>query len=302
MTETKPLLRKPNVLAVDDNPANLVALDAVLGAEHNVVRAASGFEAMSALQARGDIDVILMDVQMPIMDGFEAAARIKKMDACRDIPIIFITAVYKEDPDIKRGYQAGGIDYFGKPFDPDILKLKIAIYASFRQRADLLKQRERHIQESEELLKAGRKLSAVLESLPVGVLIADVEGRICQTTEEVCRILRCIEPVKNNAYGELLGWWGADGKTLKDARGPLARALRDGKASHSEAMQIRCFDGTSRMILCSTSPLRGLDDEIVGAVVLIQDFTESKKIGEDLEHRVTRLIDLGVELEQSIQR
>ena len=122
---------------------------------------------------------------MPGMDGFEAAAAIKKMPACKDIPIIFVTAVYKEDPHVKKGYEVGGIDYFGKPFDPDILRMKIRIYASYRLKADLLKEKERQIRQSEELLRVGRKLSSVLESLPVGVMIADFEGRICQITEEV---------------------------------------------------------------------------------------------------------------------
>ena len=56
----------------------------------------------------------------------------------RDIPIVFITAVYHEDPYVKRGYEAGGIDYFTKPFDPDLLRLKMAIYSSFRERAEVL--------------------------------------------------------------------------------------------------------------------------------------------------------------------
>src|SRR5688572_10647168 len=113
-------MRRANVLIVDDNRANLLALDAVLAVDHNVVDAMSGPAAVAVLQKRQDIDVILMDVHMPGMDGFEAAATIKKIPGCQDIPIIFVTAVYKEDPHIKRGYQVGGIDYFGKPFDPDI--------------------------------------------------------------------------------------------------------------------------------------------------------------------------------------
>jgi CheY-like chemotaxis protein len=295
------LSRKPNVLAVDDKRANLVALEAVLGEDYHVVHAGSGWDAISQLQTRDDIDVILMDVHMPGMDGFEAAAHIKKMRSCEDIPIIFITAVYSEDPFVKKGYQSGGIDYFSKPFDPDILKLKIGIYASYRRRADALKERERHLQESEELLRVGRKLSSVLESLPVGVLIADVEGRICQATEEVSRILRAEEPLKEDSYGEVLGWWDATGQRLKSSRGPLMGALRDGKSSHSEPMNIRCLDGSERTILISIAPLRGLDGKIVGAVILIQDVTEPRKIGEDLEQRVAQLLGLGVELEQTVR-
>jgi CheY-like chemotaxis protein len=296
--EPKPLIRRANVLIVDDRPANQLAVAAVLERDHDVVLAASGEEAIRLLKVRRDIDVILMDVQMPGMDGFEAAAAIKKMPECSDIPIIFVTAVYKEDPHVKRGYEAGGIDYFGKPFDPDILRMKIAIYSSYRMKSDLLRQRERHIRESEELIRVGRKLSAVLESLPVGVMIADVEGRICQITEEVSRILRSVEPVENDAYDKILGWWDAKGKVLKNEQGPLSRALRRGERSHSEAIRIQCLDGSVKTIVASASPLRGLSGEIVGAVVLLQDITESKKIEEALEERVTKLVALGVQLEE----
>ncbi len=295
-------MEQPNVLAVDDKVPNLLSLEAVLEDHCNILRAHSGEEAISILQQRQDIDVILMDVQMPGMDGYEAAAHIKRIPACEEIPIIFITAVYKEDPYVRKGYQAGGVDYFGKPFDPEVLRMKIAIYASFRQRAKTLKERERHVRESEELLRVGRRLSSVLENLPVGVLIADLDGRICQSTEEVSRILGVAEQEDNDAYGMILGWWDADGKMIRAPEGALTRAVRRGESSHSQALEIRCLDGSTRKILSSTSPLRGLGGGIVGAVILIQDLTETKKIEEDLEERVNRLIGVGVELEQSVGR
>jgi len=294
------LARKPRVLAVDDKPGNLLALVAVLEDECEVLPANSGAEALALLERRGDIDVVLLDVQMPGMDGFETASRIHQVEAWRDIPIIFVTAVYHEDPHVKRGYEVGGMDYFSKPFNPDILKRKIAVYASFRMKADVLKERERQIRESEELLRVGRKLSAVLESLPVGVLIADANGIICQTTEEVSRILKAAAPLQTDDYGEIIGWWDEGGRALKEA-GPLSRALQRGESSHSERISIRCLDGSDKVILASASPLRHLDGRIAGAVVLIQDITETARIGEDLQERVTRLVGVGVELEESSQ-
>jgi PAS domain-containing protein len=136
--------------------------------------------------------------------------------------------------------------------------------------------------------------------LTVGVLIADTEGRICQSTEEVSRIFKAIEPLANDSYGELLGWWDGDGGMIKHERGALARALA-GHTSHSEPLEIKCFDGSAKDILISASPLRGLDNRLVGAVVLIQDVTEPKRIEEALEDRVTRLISLGV-LEETAVR
>lgn len=296
------MLRRAKLLLVDDKRANLLALAGVLEGDYDVVFADSGGQAISILQAQPDIDVILLDVQMPGMDGFETAARIKKMPDCRDIPIIFVTAVYTDDPHVKKGYQVGGIDYFSKPFDPDILKMKVAAYASYRLRVDLLKAREHQVRQSEELLRVGRKLSAVLESLPVGILIADVEGGIVQITEEVARILGSAEAAHSASYGQILGWWDAEGRMIKGEHGPLATALRRGERSHSEALPIRCFDGSAKTISASASPLRRLDGQIVGAVVLIQDVTESKRIEEDLAERVTKLIALGVQLEERASR
>ena len=283
-------LPKAKVLIVDDKHSNLVALASLLEPDHDVQFASSGAEAIELVKRQPDVDVILMDVQMPGLDGFETAVEIKKLEAGKDIPIIFVTAVYGEDPSVKKGFQSGGVDYFSKPFDPEVLRMKIGIYASFNLRLKLLKERERHVRESEELLRVGRKLSSALESLPVGVMIADVDGRICQTTEQVARILRSNDAADNGAYGEILGWWDHAGKRMKQGSGPLARAIRRGETSHSEPIDIRCVDGSAKTILASAAPLRGHDDRLVGAVVLIQDLTETKQIEQALAERVTHLV------------
>ena len=188
--------RKPRVLVVDDKYSNHLAFAAVLEEECELIFASSGADAIRLLQAERPVDVVLMDVHMPDMDGFETVKRIKHNEALRDIPVIFVTAVYQDDPFVKKGYAVGGIDYFSKPFDPEILRMKVAAYAAFRIKAQLLREREVHIKESEEMLRVGRKLSSILDSLPVGILIADLDGRICQTTETVARILNQKEPVQ----------------------------------------------------------------------------------------------------------
>ena len=236
---------------------------------------------------------------MPGMDGFEAASKIRKLESAKEIPIIFITAVYKEEPFVKRGYQAGGIDYFSKPFDPDILKLKLKVYSSFRHTDKVIKEREKQMQETEELLRVGRKLSGILEGLPVGVLISDVEGRICQINEQVARICNHHQPSNSDSYGEMLGWWDQDGHMIASS-GPLSKALHQGQVSHSESIEISCKSGAKKKILCSASPLLGLDGHIVGAVVVLQDITESMKIESELEERITRVVATGVELEESM--
>ena len=286
---------------MDDKRANLLALAVTLGDDYETLFAESGHEALALLRKDPEsVDLILMDVQMPDLDGFETATRIKQLPGCTGIPIIFITAIFREDPHVKKGYEAGGIDYFTKPFDPDILRMKLAVYASYRLQDEVLQQRERAVKESEELMRVGQKLSLLLEGLPIGVLIADVEGRICQTTEQVARILGSAIPAANDQYGEILGWWDASGRMLKGGPGPLYRAINEGESSSSHSLRIQCLDGSTKSILISASPLRGVDAAIVGAVVLIQDLTESKRVIEqELQSRVARLISLGVELEAS---
>jgi CheY-like chemotaxis protein len=243
-----------------------------------------------------------MDVHMPDMDGFEATAHIKQMTGCKDIPIIFVTAVYKEDLYVRQGYAAGGIDYFGKPYDPDILRTKVAIYASFRQKENLLKDRERQIRESEELLGVGRQLSSALVSLPIGMLVTDLEGRICQMTDAVSRILKSADVTERPAYGEIPRWWKAGEHMIQDKQVALAAALNAGRPTQGKPTAILCSDGTQKTILVSTCPLRGLDGEITGAVLLIQDHTETRRIEVDLEHRVAHLVGLGADFDKGFPR
>ena len=117
-----------DILAVDDTPANLVALDAVLAQpDVNVVRATSGAEALALMQAR-EFAVVILDAQMPIMDGFEVARRIRGSGLRGTTPIIFLTAFDVAADEVHRAYASGAVDFVVKPFDPDILRSKVAVF------------------------------------------------------------------------------------------------------------------------------------------------------------------------------
>jgi CheY-like chemotaxis protein len=119
---------------VDDLPENLLALEAILaGLGHELVRAGSGPEALKELLRR-DIALILLDVQMPGMDGFETAAQIKARERTQNIPIVFLTAIDGDRHQAFRGYAAGAVDYLFKPFDPWVLRAKVGVFIELYQR------------------------------------------------------------------------------------------------------------------------------------------------------------------------
>jgi CheY-like chemotaxis protein len=122
------IMEKPvNILLVDDKQSNLLALEAVLESMGlNLMKAQSGEEALQKIMLE-DFAVVLMDVRMPEMDGFETAAKIFSRDPNRKTPIIFLTAAQENEMDKVRAYAVGAIDYLLKPFDPSILQTKVSI-------------------------------------------------------------------------------------------------------------------------------------------------------------------------------
>ncbi|MFD4553136.1 response regulator [Streptomyces sp. NPDC058469] len=126
------------ILLVDDMEDNLVALEAVLGSLNEpLVRARSGEEAMKAL-LRQRFAVVLLDIRMPGMDGFETAANIKRLDQTKDVPIIFLTGTDSDTGYAFRGYATGAADYLTKPFDPWVLRAKVSVFLELHRKNQLL--------------------------------------------------------------------------------------------------------------------------------------------------------------------
>jgi CheY-like chemotaxis protein len=133
--------RTAQVLAVDDRRENLIALEAILqGLPLETVSVTSGEDALKKLLT-DDYAAILLDAQMPGMDGFQTAEHIKRRERTRHIPIIFLTAVDYDAHLAFRGYQAGAVDYITKPFDPWVLRSKVAVFVDlWRMHAELAAQ------------------------------------------------------------------------------------------------------------------------------------------------------------------
>jgi signal transduction histidine kinase len=144
------------ILLVDDRAENLLALEAILESlGQQLIRATSGPEALKKV-LETDFAVILLDVQMPGMNGFEVAEIIKSRERSRTIPIIFLSAISKEDAYVFKGYSMGAVDYVFKPFNPDVLRSKVSVFVDL-----CLKQRE--IQRQGELLRESQKRELELE-------------------------------------------------------------------------------------------------------------------------------------------
>ncbi|GGP41847.1 response regulator [Streptomyces abikoensis] len=177
------MVQKAKILLVDDRPENLLALEAILSAlDQTLVRASSGEEALKALLT-DDFAVILLDVQMPGMDGFETAAHIKRRERTRDIPIIFLTAINHGPHHTFRGYAAGAVDYISKPFDPWVLRAKVSVFVELymkncqlREQASLLRL------QLESGGHSGR--TGVLEPQEPAGLLAELSARLAAVEEQ----------------------------------------------------------------------------------------------------------------------
>ncbi|MET8636470.1 response regulator [Streptomyces sp. NPDC004096] len=174
------MVQKAKILLVDDRPENLLALEAILSAlDQTLVRASSGEEALKALLT-DDFAVILLDVQMPGMDGFETAAHIKRRERTRDIPIIFLTAINHGPHHTFRGYAAGAVDYISKPFDPWVLRAKVSVFVELYMKNCQLREQAALLRLQ---LEGGGK-SAVGESKEPAGLLAELSARLAAVEEQ----------------------------------------------------------------------------------------------------------------------
>ncbi|GAA2462271.1 MULTISPECIES: response regulator [Streptomyces] len=172
------MVQKAKILLVDDRPENLLALEAILSAlDQTLVRASSGEEALKALLT-DDFAVILLDVQMPGMDGFETAAHIKRRERTRDIPIIFLTAINHGPHHTFRGYAAGAVDYISKPFDPWVLRAKVSVFVELYMKNCQLREQAALLRLQ---LEGGTHGGAAKESAG---LLAELSARLAAVEEQ----------------------------------------------------------------------------------------------------------------------
>jgi two-component system sensor histidine kinase/response regulator len=162
------------ILLVDDNENNLMSMEVSLERDDYVfAKATSGREALRILLHEEDFSLILLDVKMPTMDGYDTAELIYQRDKLKNIPIIFITAHDYEEAAVFKGYQAGAVDFIRKPFNPEMLRSKVAVFADLYRKNQLLRQQE-------------EKVKAINNDLML--LNRDLEKRVSERTAELERL------------------------------------------------------------------------------------------------------------------
>ncbi len=261
--------RNGRVLLVDDEPDNLVALTAVLeplGRE--LVSASSGEEALRLL-LRQEFAVILLDVRMPGLDGFETAALIKQRERTRYVPIIFVTAASEDTEQVFRGYSQGAVDYLLKPYDPAVLRSKVAVFVDLHEKDAALKESE-------------QRFRTAFANAPSGMALLSPDGRVTQANRALADMLGC-------AHADLAGspWESLihpdERAEDRDARSELAEGTR--AVYRTER---RCLHTEGRVIVAalSVSPTGGQGQGGQQLIAQLEDVTERQRAERERAERL----------------
>lgn len=180
-----PVPQRAKILLVDDRPENLVTLEAILeDLGEDLVRASSGREALRQV-LNHDFAVILLDVKMPDIDGFETAALIRERERSRHTPILFLTA-HRDDEHLFRGYYAGAVDFLFKPLNPEVLRSKVSVFVELAKKNELLRVHAEVLESrNAELERTVAERQKAEEH--VRQLNAELERRVAERTEELRR-------------------------------------------------------------------------------------------------------------------
>lgn len=296
-----------NILLVDDRADKLLALQAVLNElRQNIVVAKSGKEALRHLLTT-EFAVILLDVSMPGMDGFETAGLIRQRPATEHTPIIFVTSMNQSENSISRGYELGAVDYILSPIVPNVLRSKVAVFVElFRRTEQIRRQSEKLRRLEEDALKA--QLSQAVDrleaetkrnrffTLAVNMLaIADFDGYLLQLNPSWERTLGFSEAELKSRPG--LDFVHPDDRAAMEAE--MAR-LRDGAATSYFEGRYSCKDGSIRWLGWTAAPFPA--ERLI--YIFARDITpqkaaeaEIKDLNTQLNRRVQQLTETNKELE-----
>ena len=267
---------KVKILVVDDRSENLLAMDKLLkplGAE--VHKVDSGEKALGEV-LHHQFAVILLDVQMPGMDGFETATLLHSNKQTANIPIIFVTAINKDQAYISKGYKAGAVDYLPKPIIPDILLGKVKVFLQLEE------QRLELEQVSRELKMISRKNKLLLDCASEGIAGLDTEGKITFINPTACDMLSGTEEALLNAHISQFLFAGNDQREEQWQESEIhTKCLGEGERL-TLGGDLHKVSGTSFPVEINVAAMTNSQKKVQGAVLVFQDITERKKLENQL--------------------
>ncbi len=305
-----------NILMVDDQPGKLLSYQAILGElGENLLSASSAKEALDHL-LKNEVAIILMDVSMPDLNGFELADMIHNHPRFQKIAIIFISAVHLSDLDRIKGYQRGAMDYISVPIVPELLRAKVNLFADLYRKTRQLEtvndelekrvlarteelresaQRIRHL--NDQLQQRIGELETIMNVLPVGVSVASDPN--CQVTVGNSALSELLEIGEGEDFSLNDGSISVydiyqDGRRLSSGELPLQRAAATAATIGGVELEIRHKGGKIKEALASANPLFDNFGKVRGAVGAFIDITERKRMERILRERA-ELMDLASE-------
>ena len=250
----------PGILVVDDQPDTLTALEALLEPlGHEIVTAGSGEEALRRLLDE-DFGVIVMDVRMPGMDGFETVELIRQRRRHEDTAIIFLTGADADSEQITRGYSAGAVDYIVKPVDPEVLRSKVAMLLALAEK-------------TAELRESEVRFRTAFEGAPIGMGLSTVDGRWVEVNAALCDLVGL-------SHEELLARQPIEIAHPEDRQRELeavARLVRERQGSHQAEVRFTRSDGELRHALVNVSLAVDAHERPVHLIWQVLDMTDRRR-------------------------
>ncbi|OUL31521.1 hybrid sensor histidine kinase/response regulator [Nostoc sp. T09] len=266
-----------NILLVDDHPENLLALEAILqNLGQNLVRATSGAQALRCLLNQ-DFAVILLDVQMPEMDGFDTATLIRQRERSRHTPIIFLTAFSTNESMVFKGYSLGAVDYLFKPIEPEILKSKVAAFVDlFQKTAEVERQAAQLAALNVNLRKSEEQFRSLCASSPIGIFLTDIYGNCTYTNRRYQTILG-ISGEECLAKGWLRSLAPQDREKIF---ADWSTYTQEGREYYNE-FSILTPERIVRWLTLRSSPMLSDQGEVIGYVGTVEDISDRKQAEEE---------------------
>ena len=272
------------LLIVDDNANNLFSLRSLIEAHMDVkvLEAGSGQQALDIALASPDIDLIILDIQMPEMDGFQTASMLKIRKKTQDIPIIFLTAAFKADEFLQKGYELGAADYLLKPIDDNLLLNKISTYFRLIEKERELNRKLEELvaERTRELRQTNRYLQGIIENMGEALLILSPDGIIKSANPAACRMLEYAEEdLRGMNIGDVFEESEQEQAAAFMGTG-LEALIRTGSLSSIEARFI-ARDQTRVPILFSRTAMSDEQGNITDILCIAKDMTGYHHIDDD---------------------